>query len=257
MKAVILAGGLGTRLSEETLDKPKPMVHIGDKPILWHIMKIFSSYNINDFIICCGYKGEIIKEYFINYHLYNADFDCDLASSSHKILNLNTEPWHIKLINTGRNTMTGGRLKKIKKYIGKDENFLFTYGDGVGNINIKELIKFHNTYNKIATVTATSPPGRFGNLGINQNNQVDNFREKPAQGDSWINGGFFVLNSKVFDYIKDDQTVWENEPLTNLSNQGQLMAYKHYGFWQPMDTLREKNYLNELWQKEKAPWKTW
>ena len=251
MKAVILAGGLGTRLSEETLEKPKPMVRIGDKPILWHIMKIFSSFNINDFIICCGYKGEIIKEYFINYHLHNADFDCDLTSNSHKILNFNTEPWKIKLINTGKNTMTGGRLRKIKKYIGKNENFLFTYGDGVGNINIQELIKFHNKHNKIATVTATSPPGRFGNLEINKDNQVDNFREKPDQGESWINGGFFVLNSAVFEYIKDDQTVWENEPLVNLSSQGQLAAYKHYGFWQPMDTLREKNYLNDLWQKKK------
>jgi glucose-1-phosphate cytidylyltransferase len=257
MKAVILAGGLGTRLSEETIDKPKPMVQIGDKPILWHIIKIFSSYNIKEFIICCGHKGEIIKDYFLNYNLYNADFECDLKSNSSKILNLKKEDWNIKLIDTGKNTMTGGRLKKIKKYIGEDENFLFTYGDGVADINIKELIKFHNLHNKIATITATSPPGRFGNLRINNNNQVENFIEKPDQGEAWINGGFFVLNSKVFDYLKDDQTVWENEPLKSLSSQGQLIAYKHYGFWQPMDTIREKNYLNELWQKEKAPWKTW
>ena len=257
MKAVILAGGLGTRLSEETDVKPKPMVEIGGKPILWHIMKIYSSHGINDFIICCGYKGYLIKDYFKNYFLYMSDVSFSMNDNSMKVLENNAEPWTVTLVDTGDNTMTGGRLKQVSKYLKNDKEFCFTYGDGLSDINISELIKFHQNHNKLATVTATRPVGRYGALKINSNNTVENFQEKPDGDGSWINGGFFVLNPSVIDNIKDNSISWEREPLTKLAHDNELIAFKHDGFWMPMDTLREKNFLNDLWNKNKAPWKVW
>ena len=255
MKAVILAGGLGTRISEETALKPKPMIEIGGKPILWHIMKIYSHYGVNEFIICCGYKGYMIKEYFANYFLHQSDVTIDMISNKMEIHKKRAEPWKITLIDTGEHTMTGGRIKKLKNYF-NDEDFCLTYGDGLANINIKQLINFHKKHGKLATITSVHPPGRFGAVEI-KNSQVTSFIEKPIGESGYINGGFFVLNSKVIDYIKGYDTIWEKEPLSNLSRDGELMAFEHKNFWQPMDTLREKNYLENLWNSNKAPWKTW
>jgi glucose-1-phosphate cytidylyltransferase len=257
MKVVILAGGLGTRISEETLLKPKPMVEIGGKPILWHIMKLYSTYGVNDFIICCGYKGYMIKEYFANYFLHMSDVTFDMSSNKMHVHQRNAEPWKVTLINTGENTMTGGRLKIVKPYVEKDEMFCFTYGDGVSDINIKELIDFHRKMNVLATLTAVYPPARFGVIEINQEGNVESFREKPPSESGCINGGFFVLSPKVIDLIDGDNTVWEKEPLELLSSKGELAAFSHNGFWQPMDTLRDKNYLEQLWLEDKAPWKVW
>ena len=256
MKAVILAGGLGTRLSEETSVKPKPMVEIGGKPILWHIMKIYSYYGINDFIICCGYKGYMIKEYFANYFLHQSDITFDMSKNKIKIHQKRAEPWKVTLIDTGEKTMTGGRIKRIKGYIDEGEDFCLTYGDGLANINITKLINFHKGHRKLATLSSVLPPGRFGALEIKES-KITSFFEKPSGDGAFINGGFFVLNSKAIDYIKGDTTVWEQEPLNNLANSGELMSFKHEDFWQPMDTLRDKHYLEELWESEKAPWKLW
>ena len=255
MKAVILAGGLGTRISEETITKPKPMVEIGGKPILWHILKIYSSYGINDFIICLGYKGYIIKEYFSNYLLHNSNVVFDFSSNQTEIIHNTAEPWRITLIDTGEESLTGGRLKRIKNYLGS-EDFCFTYGDGVGNVDIKSSITFHKAHGKLATLTATQPPGRFGALNIDGNSIVS-FKEKPVDDGGWVNGGFFVLSPKVIDYIDHDQIMWEHEPLESIAEDGQLQAYFHHGFWQPMDTLRDKQLLETLWQSNTAPWKTW
>jgi glucose-1-phosphate cytidylyltransferase len=257
MKAVILAGGLGTRLSEETELKPKPMVEIGHKPILWHIMKIYSSYGINDFIICCGYKGYVIKEYFANYFLHMSDVTFSMKDNNMTVHQNNAEPWTVTLVDTGEHTMTGGRLQGVSKYIKDEKEFCFTYGDGVSNVNIGELIKFHQEHGKQATLTATRPPGRYGALKISDDCKVEKFQEKPDGDGSWINGGFFVLSPKVLDLIDDEGTVWEQEPLTQLATRSELVAFKHDGFWQPMDTLREKNILEQLWKSGKAPWKIW
>ena len=255
MKAVILAGGLGTRISEETSSRPKPLIEVGGMPILWHIMKIYSSYGINDFIICCGYKGYMIKEYFANYFLHMSDITFDMKKNSMEVHHKSVEPWKVTLVDTGLNTSTGGRLGRVKKYV-DDDAFCFTYGDGVADINILDLIKFHKSRKKIATITAVQPPGRFGVLEI-ENDFVIKFKEKPAGDENWINGGFFILEPKVFDYIKDDSTLWEREPLEKLSQERELSAFKHKGFWHPIDTLRDKNYLEELWISRKASWKTW
>lgn len=256
MKAVILAGGLGTRISEETVLKPKPMIEIGGKPILWHIMKIYSYYGINEFIICCGYKGYIIKEYFANYFLHQSDITFDMSKNEMKIHQERAEPWKVTLIDTGENTMTGGRIKRIKEYLEEDEDFCLTYGDGLANINLGELINFHKNHGKAATLSSVYPPGRFGALDIN-NNLVDSFVEKPRGDGALINGGYFVLKTAIIDYIDNDSTVWEQEPLNKLAKDKKLMAFKHEGFWQPMDTLRDKHYLEELWETGKAPWKLW
>ena len=256
MKAVILAGGLGTRLSEETSTRPKPMVEIGGKPILWHIMKMYSSHGINDFVICCGYKGYVIKEYFANYFLHMSDVTFNMRDNSMEVHNKRAEPWSVTLVDTGDNSMTGGRLRRVSEYIKNEEAFCFTYGDGVGDIDIGETIRFHKAHGKAATLTATYPPGRFGALDI-RHGQVMSFKEKPKGDGAMINGGFFVITPKVLDYLADDSTIWEQEPLNNLANNGQLMAYEHHGFWQPMDTLRDKNHLEELWESGNAPWKTW
>ena len=257
MKAVILAGGLGTRLSEETYDKPKPMVEIGGMPILWHIMKIYSSYGIKDFIICCGYKGYFIKEYFYNYSLHNSDVKFDLSKNDTQLISSNAENWTINCIDTGSHTQTGGRLKRIENYIEPGESFLFTYGDGVGDIDISQVIESHKSSGKIATLTAVNPPGRFGDLTINTDGSVKKFDEKPERGNSWINGGFFVLETDVFKYIHGDEMPWEDEPLKTITKENQLNAYKHYGFWQPMDTIREKEILNNVYNANNAPWKSW
>ena len=257
MKAVILAGGLGTRLSEETDLKPKPMIEIGGKPILWHIMKIYSAHGINNFVICCGYKGYVIKEFFNNYFLHQSDVTFNMQDNSMKIHQNLAEPWKVTLVDTGENTMTGGRLKKVKEYIKDEEAFCFTYGDGLGDINISALIDFHYRHGKQATLTATLPPGRYGALKFGLKDTVESFQEKPEGDGSWINGGFFVLSPNVIDLIKDDQTVWEAEPLMNLAKNNQLYAFKHKGFWQPMDTLREKIKLDDLYATGKAPWKVW
>ncbi len=256
MKAVILAGGFGTRISEETQSKPKPMIEIGSKPILWHILKIYSHYNINEFIICCGFKGYLIKEYFANYFLHTSDITLDIANDKIKIHSQTTEPWKITLVDTGENTMTGGRLKRVKKYI-DDDIFCLTYGDGLADINIDHLIKSHIKSGKEATITAVKPPGRFGSLNIKSDNSVISFLEKPDGDGGWINGGFFVCNSKVIDRIEDDQTIWEQEPLNSLAKDNQLNGYKHRGFWRPMDTLRDKIYIEDLWNSKRAPWKIW
>ena len=255
MKVVILAGGLGTRLSEETSLRPKPMVDIGDKPILWHIMKIYSQFGINDFVICCGYKSYVIKEYFANYFLHLSDVTFDLKNNKMEVHHNESEPWKVTLVDTGEETMTGGRLKRVKKYLG-DEDFCLTYGDGVADIDIKKLLEFHKSHGGLATLTATQSPGRFGALGID-GSAIHSFKEKPVGDGNWINGGFFVLNPKVIDLIKDDTTVWEKEPLEKLAESKQLHAFKHDGFWQPMDTLRDKNHLEQLWSTGKAPWKKW
>ncbi len=256
MKVVILAGGLGTRISEETVVRPKPMVEIGGRPILWHIMKIYSHYGFDDFIICLGYKGYIIKEYFANYFLHQSDVTIDLQRNGLEIHQSKAEPWKITLVDTGVNTMTGGRIKRIQKYVG-NESFMLTYGDGVGDIDVLALVKYHQRCNKFATVTSVQPSGRFGSLSLDDKKNVLSFQEKPKGDGAWINGGFFVLEPEVFDYIKADETVWEKEPLEGLAKDGQLMAFTHCGFWQPMDTLRDKNHLEELWKSEKAPWKVW
>lgn len=257
MKAIILAGGYGTRLSEETDLKPKPLVEIGGKPILWHIMKIYSKHKINDFIICCGYKGYLIKEYFANYFLHHSDITFDIKNNSMKVHQNNAEPWSVTLVDTGENTMTGGRLKRVKEYIKNDKCFCFTYGDGVGDIDITSLIRFHKRHGKQATLTATKPSGRYGALKFKAKDTVKNFQEKPDENNNWINGGFFVLNPEVINLIKNDSTAWEEEPLKNLAKNNQLRGFKHRGFWQPMDTLREKNMLNDLWKNDKAKWKVW
>ena len=256
MKAVILAGGLGTRLSEETDHKPKPLVEIGGKPILWHIMKTYSAHNVNDFIICCGYKGYIIKEYFANYFLHMSDVTFSMKDNKMTVLQNKSEPWTVTLVNTGETTMTGGRLKAVYEYIKDEEAFCFTYGDGVCNVDITSLIEFHNSHGKESTLTAVRPPGRYGALNIT-NNMVTNFQEKPEGDGSWINGGYFVLSPKVCDRIKNNATSWEAEPLEELAREGELAAYEHGDFWQPMDTLREKNFLEGLWSSGKAPWKIW
>jgi glucose-1-phosphate cytidylyltransferase len=256
MKAVILAGGLGTRLSEETVSKPKPMVEIGGKPILWHIMKIYSHYGINDFIICCGYKGYVIKEYFANYFLHQSDVTFNIKNNKMTIHEDRAEPWKVTLLDTGDNSMTGGRLKRVLPYIKDEEAFCFTYGDGVADINITDLINFHKSHGKQATLTATFPPGRFGALKI-EDNQVNKFEEKPKGDGALVNGGFFVLSPKVIERITGDASTWEQEPLKGLAADGELMSFKHDGFWQPMDTLRDKMKLNELLEQNKAPWKLW
>ncbi len=256
MKAVILAGGLGTRLSEETHLKPKPMVEIGGKPIIWHILNIYSNYGINEFIICCGYKGYIIKEYFKNYFLHVNDVFIDLKKNKLDIIEKINESWKITLVDTGENTMTGGRLKRIEKYI-NNETFFCTYGDGLADVNIDLLLEHHRKSGKIATLSAVKPPGRYGALEIENGFEVTKFQEKPKGDGNWVNGGFFVLEPKVMDFIDGDSTVFEEEPLKNLAKDGQLTAFKHYGFWQPMDTLRDKNLLEELWIKGNAPWKIW
>lgn len=257
MKAVILAGGYGTRISEESHLKPKPMIEIGEKPILWHIMKIYSYYGFNDFIICLGYKGYCIKEYFANYFMHESDVTYDFTKINKKIIHNNTaEPWKVTLVNTGMNTMTGGRVKRIKPFIG-NEPFLLTYGDGVADINISELVKYHRAHGKLSTLTTTQPTGRFGAISLSENNQVQSFMEKPKGDGSWINAGFFVMEPEVFDYIEGDDTVLEKEPLENLARRGQLMAYQHKSFWQPMDTLRDKKLLEDLWQSGRAPWNVW
>ena len=257
MKAVILAGGFGTRLSEETTKIPKPMIEIGGKPILWHILKIYSAHGVNDFIICCGYKGYLIKEYFKNYYLHQSDVTFQIQDNTMKVHKNNTEPWKVTLVDTGQSTMTGGRLKKVREYIKDEEAFCFTYGDGLADINISTLIKFHQDHGKKATLTATIPPGRYGALKIGSKDIVKNFKEKPDGDGSWISGGFFVLCPSVIDLIKDEQTSWEQEPLITLAQKNQIFAYKHEGFWQPMDTLREKILLNDLWNEGRAPWKIW
>jgi len=257
MKAVILAGGLGTRISEETHLKPKPMIEIGLKPILWHIMKIYSSHGINDFVICCGYKGYVIKEYFANYFLHMSDVTFDMSQNKMEVHQNNAESWRVTLVDTGEDTMTGGRLKRVKDYVKEEEAFCFTYGDGVCDVDVTRLVSFHKENGKEATLTATRPPGRYGALKIMNENRVESFQEKPDGDGSWINGGFFVLSPSVFDRIEGDNTSWEGEPLTSLAKDGELGAYKHEGFWQPMDTLREKNLLENLWDSGNAPWKVW
>lgn len=255
MKAVILAGGFGTRLSEETVVKPKPMVEIGGHPILWHIMKIYSSFGINDFIICLGYKGYMIKEYFANYYLHMSDVTFDMSSGEMKVHQNTAEPWRVTLVDTGEKSMTGGRIKRVRNYIG-NETFCLTYGDGVADVDIKNLIAFHKSQNCLATVTAVQPPGRYGHLGI-RGDRVTMFQEKPTGDGSWINGGFFVCEPEVTDYVSGDLIMWEAEPLENLAHENQLAVYRHNGFWHPMDTLRDKNYLEDLWQTNKAAWKLW
>ena len=257
MKAVILAGGLGTRLSEETDLKPKPMIEIGGRPILWHIMKTYSTHRVNDFVVCCGYKGYVIKEYFANYFLHQSDVTFSMKDNSMRVHQNNAEPWTVTLVDTGENTMTGGRLKRVKSYVADEEAFCFTYGDGVGNVDITGLIQFHQAHGKQATLTATRPPGRYGALKFGPNDNVERFQEKPQGDGSWINGGYFVLSPKVIERIADDSSSWEGEALSGLAKDGQLSAFKHDGFWQPMDTLREKIMLNDLWGSGKAPWKVW
>lgn len=258
MKAVILAGGFGTRISEESGIRPKPMVEIGGKPILWHIMKIYSHHGINEFIICCGYKANLIKEYFANYFLYNSDVTFDMRKNSMEVHHNNTEAWKVTLVDTGEKSMTGGRLRRVKEYIGSN-TFCMTYGDGVSDVNITDLINYHRKQGTLATLTAVQQPGRFGAFTLSEEEtKINNFQEKPAGGNMpWINGGFFVLEPEVIDYIEDDLTTWEREPLENLARDGELSAYRHSGFWQPMDTLRDKNVLEDLWQSGKAPWYVW
>jgi glucose-1-phosphate cytidylyltransferase len=255
MKAVVLAGGVGSRLSEETQVRPKPMVEIGGKPILWHIMKIYSTYGVNDFVICLGYRGYMIKEYFANYYLHTCDVTFDIPRNEMKVHQSTAEPWSVTLVDTGTETMTGGRLKRVLDYL-EDEDFCFTYGDGLANINISDLLDFHRRQGTTATVTAVQPPGRFGAMEID-GGQVKSFMEKPHGDGAWINGGFFVLSPAVRQYLGDDDTVWEREPLEQLAQHGQLSSYAHSGFWHPMDTLRDRSYLEDLWGSGKAPWKTW
>ena len=256
MKAVILAGGLGSRISEETHLKPKPMIEIGGKPILWHIMKTYSAHGINDFVICCGYKGYVIKEYFANYFLHMSDVTFDMKNNQMKVHEQKAEPWTVTLVDTGENSQTGGRLKKVRHYLTENEAFCFTYGDGLADINVTEEINFHQAHGKLATVCAVQPPGRYGAL-VRENNTVTGFQEKPLGDGGWINGGFFILQPEVIDFIDNDLTVWEKEPLEHLAKITQLDAFEHQGFWQPMDTLRDKIHLEELWQSKQAPWKVW
>jgi len=257
MKVVILAGGYGTRISEESGVRPKPMVEVGGKPILWHIMKIYSAYGLNDFVICCGYKSHIIKEYFANYYLRSADITVDLASNTMQIHRNDVEPWKVTLIETGEGTMTGGRLKRVKEHVGND-TFCLTYGDGVSNVNIRDLIDFHRSQKTLATLTAAQVPGRFGAFSLAQNqDKIIHFAEKPKGDGAWVNSGFFVLEPGVMDYITGDATVWEREPMERLAHEGQLSAYRHNGFWQPMDSLRDKHVLEDLWKGENPPWKVW
>jgi glucose-1-phosphate cytidylyltransferase len=256
MKAVILAGGLGTRFSEETTLRPKPMIEIGGKPILWHIMKIYAACNVTEFIVALGYKAEVIKEYFINFYAFNNDLTIDMAKGKTTIHDGKQPNWTIHLVDTGLHTQTGGRLKRLKGWLGKDESFLFTYGDGVADLDIESVVKFHQSHGKLATVTTVRSPARFGRI-VFEENRISNFHEKPDSGEGWINGGFFVLHPKAIEYIDDDQTAWEKEPLERITRDGQMMGYRHYGFWSCMDTLREKNYLEDLWATEKAPWKVW
>ena len=257
MKAVILAGGLGTRISEESHLKPKPMIEIGGKPILWHIMKTYSQHGINDFIICCGYKGYVVKEYFANYFLHMSDVTFDMQKNEMEIHSNHSEPWRVTLVDTGIDTGTGGRLKKVAHYLtDEDKHFCFTYGDGVTDANINEIIAHHKLSNRLATVTAIQPPGRFGALNID-GDKISHFQEKPPGDDTWVNGGYFVLSKGVFDYIENYETMWEQEPLQKLAEDGELSCYKHKGFWLPMDTLRDKNQLEKLWQSNRAPWKKW
>jgi glucose-1-phosphate cytidylyltransferase len=256
MKVVLLAGGLGTRLSEETTIKPKPMVEIGGMPILWHIMKIYSAYGFNDFVVCLGYKGYMIKEYFANYFLHKSDVTIDLSTNELKIHDSQAEPWKITLVDTGNETMTGGRIKRIQKHIG-NETFMLTYGDGLADVNIKQLYQFHKKNNKFCTVTAVQPSGRFGALNILDNQSVHSFMEKPKGDGSWINGGYFICEPQVFEYIDGDQTLWEREPMERIAEEGQMVAFEHKGFWKPMDTLREKHELEEDWMSNKAKWKVW
>jgi glucose-1-phosphate cytidylyltransferase len=257
MKAIILAGGLGSRLSEETSLRPKPMVEIGGFPILWHIMKIFSAHGINEFIICLGYKGHIIKEYFANYFLHSADMTVDLSRNAIEFHRNTCEPWKVTMVDTGLSSMTGGRLKRVLPYVAEDEAFCFTYGDGVADVNISELVEFHRKHRGCVTLTAAQPSGKFGALDISEDAHVTAFSEKPRGDGRWVNGGFFVLSPKVGDYINDDTTVWEREPLERLSNDGQVFAFKHAGFWQPMDTIHDRTVLEALWNSGKAPWKIW
>jgi len=256
LKVVILAGGLGTRISEETHLKPKPMIEIGDRPILWHIMKTYSHFGFNDFVICLGYKGYSIKEYFLNYFLHNCDVTFDVRTQGMEIHQNQVEPWRVTLVDTGQETMTGGRVKRIRKYV-DNEPFMLTYGDGVANVNITELVDFHIKHGKLATVTAVQPLGRFGALQLEEGDEVSSFQEKPDGDGAWINGGFFVLQPDVFNYIEGEKTLFEREPLQRLTKDHQLRAFRHTGFWQPMDTLRDKNFLEDLWQKGQAPWKVW
>jgi glucose-1-phosphate cytidylyltransferase len=256
MKAVILAGGLGTRISEETHLKPKPMVEIGGRPILWHILKIFSAHGINEFVICCGYKGYVIKEYFANYFLHMSDVTFHMRTNSMEVHRKKAEPWEITLVDTGENTMTGGRLKRVRSYVA-DETFCFTYGDGVADVDVTALVAHHQKHGRLATVTAVQPPGRFGALQFGEANSVSGFQEKPQGDGSWINGGFFVLDPAVIDRIEGDATTWELDPLKGLAAEGQLTAYQHSGFWQPMDTLRDRQHLEQLWAHARAPWKVW
>jgi len=256
MKAVILAGGLGTRISEETHLKPKPMIEIGGRPILWHIMKIYSAYGVNDFIICCGYKGYVIKEYFANYFLHMSDVTFDMQYNEMQVHHRKAEPWRVTLVDTGDETMTGGRLKRVADYVKNEKEFFFTYGDGVANVNIADLLSFHKKQKVKATLTATLPPGRFGALDI-ENDKVLSFKEKPKGDGMLINGGFFVLSPDVIEHIEGDKTVWEKEPVQALAEAGELAAFAHHGFWQPMDTLRDKNLLEELWASGNAPWRVW
>lgn len=256
MKVVILAGGYGTRLSEETHLKPKPMVEIGDRPILWHIMKSYSAYGVNDFIICCGYKGYVIKEYFANYFLHMSDVTFDMQSNQMKVHHKHTEPWRVTLVDTGENTLTGGRLKRVQDYVG-NETFCFTYGDGVSNVDISKLINYHQKNGLWATITAVQPPGRYGALNIDPEGRVLNFQEKPQGDGGWINGGYFVLEPHVLDFIEGDMISWESGPLQEIASKNQLAAFNHYGFWQAMDTLRDRNLLEELWRSGQAPWKVW
>ena len=256
MKAVILAGGLGTRISEETHLKPKPMVEIGGRPILWHVMKLYSAHGINDFIICAGYKGYVIKEYFANYFLHMSDVTFDVAENRVEVHHRRSEPWRVTVVDTGDSTMTGGRLRRVRSYLG-NETFCFTYGDGVGDVDIGATIAFHKAHGLAATVTTVQPPGRYGILEVDAQQRVSSFREKPVGDGAWINGGFFVLEPEVVDRIENDTIPWERAPMESLARDGQLCAYQHRGFWQPMDTLREKNQLEELWTSGKAPWKVW
>jgi glucose-1-phosphate cytidylyltransferase len=257
MKVVILAGGVGSRISEESTVKPKPLIEVGHQPILWHIMKIYAAHGLSDFIICCGYKGHLIKEYFANYYLRNADVTFDLKSNRVDYHRVYAEPWRVTLVDTGDSTMTGGRLKRVREHIG-NETFCMTYGDGVADVNLTEAISFHQRQGTLATLTAVRPPGRFGAFTLAEGaERVQHFREKPDGDGAWVNGGFFVLEPQIIDFIADDRTVWEQEPMETLAHKGQLSAFKHQGFWQPMDTLRDKLYLEELWAKGKAPWKAW
>jgi glucose-1-phosphate cytidylyltransferase len=256
MKAVILAGGLGTRISEETHLKPKPMIEVGGRPILWHIMKVYASHGINDFIICCGYKGYIIKEYFANYFLHMSDVTFDMSSNRMEVHQKKAEPWRVTLVDTGEETLTGGRLRRVAEYLRDEELFCFTYGDGVADIDVTAQLAFHRGHGKLATVTAVQPPGRYGAL-VRDGDAVTGFQEKPPGDGAWINGGFFMLHPRVIDYIAGDASSWEGAPLEMLAREGQLAAFEHHGFWQPMDTLRDKNQLEGLWASGAAPWKTW